>query len=386
MKKGLIYGALVLLLLAGLALMLVPPYLENDTNVVQRDTPWPVSDTARKLHATLRIADLHADTLLWKRSLLKDSDIGHVDLPRLQRGGVVLQVMSAVTKSPQGQNYDSNSTQANDLITPLAMVQLWPPRTWDSLLQRALYQAQKLREAEARSADLHIVRNAAQLNTFLQQRSDQAVATLLATEGAHPLEGEIGNLQLLWDAGYRMLGLHHFFDNRLGGSLHGESRSGLTEFGRQVVRQAIDMGFIIDVAHSSPASVDEVLQILQTRGRPLVVSHTGMHGTCNSPRNLSDEQMQRIARAGGLIGVGYWDAVCDITPAGVARSIAYAVDLLGVEHVALGSDYDGATTVTFDTSQLAVLTQALLDEGLSDDQIRRVMGENQLQFLLANLP
>ena len=104
-------------------------------------------------------------------------------------------------------------------------------------------------------------------------------------------------------------------------------------------------------------------------------------------RNLDDRLMQRIAARGGLVGIGYWDgAVCDITPLGVVRSIRYAIDLLGVDHVALGSDYDGSTEVLFDTSELAILTQTMLDEGFSETEIRKVMGENAKQFFLANLP
>jgi microsomal dipeptidase-like Zn-dependent dipeptidase len=383
MKKGLIHATLTLVVLGIVALFAAPSILEDQQNVVQRDNEWPLTDKAKILHKSLRIADLHADTLLWKRDLLERSSIGHVDLPRLQDGGVVLQVMSAVTKSPRGQNYESNSASADDNITLLAMLQLWPVKTWDSLLHRALYQSEKLHRAAATHEQLFVITSAAQLTTFLSQHKPGQVATLLATEGAHPLEGSIANLEKLWQAGYRMLGLHHFFDNRLGGSLHGESRQGLTDFGKAVVSAAVEMGFIIDVAHSSPASVDDVLAI---NANPVVVSHTGIQGTCDSPRNLADEQLQRIAAAGGLVGVGYWDAVCDITPPGVARSIAYAVGLIGAQHVALGSDYDGTTTVTFDTAQLNLLTQALQDSGLSNDDIRLVMGENQLRFLTQHLP
>lgn len=382
MKKGLIHATLTLLVLAIVALLALPSFIEDQMNQVLRDDEWPVTDRARTLHTSLNIADLHADTLLWDRDLLDASSIGHVDLPRLQAGGVVLQVMSAVTKSPAGQNYDLNSADADDNITLLAMAQLWPPRTWDSLLQRAVYQSEKLHAAAQRSADVVVVTSASELTTLLEQR-DGKVAMVLATEGAHPLEGEIDNLTILWDAGYRMLGLHHFFDNRLGGSLHGESKAGLTDFGKQVVKRAVEMGFMIDVAHSAPAVVDQVLEL---SAKPVVVSHTGMRGTCDSPRNLSDAQMQRIAAHGGLVGIGYWDAVCDITPSGVAKTIAYAVDLLGADHVALGSDYDGSTTVTFDTANLIVLTQALLDAGLSEAVIAKVMGENQLNFFAAHLP
>ncbi len=379
MKKALIYG---LLLLAVVALFLAPSVVEDQMNVVLRDNTWPVTERARNLHATLRVADLHADTLLWSRDFDDASSIGHVDLPRLIAGGVTLQVMAAVTKSPAGQNYQSNATDARDNITLLTVLQRWPVRTWDSLLERALYQSERLHAIEAANDSLIIVRKAADLEAHLANPADR-VATLLATEGAHPLEGDVGNLERLWRAGYRMLGLQHFFDNLLGGSLHGQSGDGLTHFGREVVTTAVDMGYIIDVAHSSPAVVDDVLALLD---KPVVVSHTGIHGTCESPRNIADEQMQRIAAAGGLIGIGYWDAVCDITPRGVAKTIVDAIELLGADHVALGSDYDGSTTVTFDTAELAVLTQALLDAGLDEATIRKVMGENQLAFLLAQLP
>lgn len=386
MKKLAYYVGLPLAIVAIVAVVVLaalPAVVERQHNRVLEDSEWPVSDEARRLHETLRVADLHADTLLWRRDFLARGNRGHVDLPRLAEGGVVLQVMGAVTKSPAGQNYESNASDTRDNITLLAVAQAWPPRTWSSLLERAIYQAEKLERFAARSDDLTVVRSGSELARFLATDTAGRVATVLATEGAHPLAGRIDHLDRLWDAGYRVLGLHHFFDNALGGSLHGESGKGLSDFGREVVRAAAEKGFIIDVAHSSPASVDDVLALTS---KPVIVSHTGLQGTCDSPRNLTDEQFVKIARAGGLVGIGFWDAVCDITPAGVAGSIAYAVELLGVEHVALGSDYDGSTTVAFDASELVVLTQALLDAGLDETAIRKVMGENQIDFFTAHLP
>jgi microsomal dipeptidase-like Zn-dependent dipeptidase len=97
--------------------------------------------------------------------------------------------------------------------------------------------------------------------------------------------------------------------------------------------------------------------------------------------------MKAIAAKGGLIGIGYWKgAVCDDTPAGVAKAIRYAVDLVGEDHVALGSDYDGSTTVTFDASETATLVDAMLRAGLTADQVRKITGGNALRFLEANLP
>lgn len=370
----------------SLAWFVVPGALERPTNRVLEHAPYEVSDAARRLHATLTVADLHSDTLLWSRDILDRSDRGHVDVPRLVEGNVALQVLSVVTKVPDGQNYEEN-TADSDQITLAAIAQAWPIATWSSLLERALFQADKLHTAERRSPEaVKIIRTRADLDKLLADRVHGAktVGGVLATEGAHPLEGDIANVSVLYDAGYRMIGLHHFFDNDLGGSLHGVTGEGLNDFGRAVVKAAEERSIIVDVAHSSPNAVADVLDMST---RPVVVSHTGVRGACDSVRNLSDTLMQRIAAKGGLIGIGYWEgAVCDISPAGVAKAIAYAVDLVGEDHVALGSDYDGATQVAFDTSELAVLTDELLKAGLSEQTIAKVMGGNLTQFLRANLP
>jgi microsomal dipeptidase-like Zn-dependent dipeptidase len=314
------------------------------------------------------------------------SSSGHVDIPRLVEGRYALQVFSTVTKSPRGHNYDRNDSDT-DSITMLAVGSGWPVRTWNSLLERALYQASRLEAfAEGDGQLLSIVRTRGDLERVMAVRAQGGpnIGAILATEGAHPLEGEIGNIKRLYDAGFRMIGLQHFFDNDLGGSLHGVHKGGLTPFGVQAVRAIEDQGMIVDVAHSSDKVVADVLHIAR---RPFVVSHTGVRGTCNTPRNLSDERMKAIAAKGGLIGIGFWDgAVCDISPKGVARALRYAVDLVGIDHVALGSDYDGTTTVSFDASESAALVQAMLDKGFTDEEIRKVCGGNQIRFMLDNLP
>ncbi len=378
-------GALVAIYYAA-AWFIVPGALERPINRVAEGTSYEVSAAAQKLHAGLVVADLHSDTLLWTRNILDRADRGHVDVPRLVDGNVALQVFSVVTKVPDGLNYDANSADS-DQITLAAIAQAWPISTWNSLLGRALYQAEKLETAEKRDSEaLRVIRTRADLDAVLAARAKGAktVGGLLATEGGHPLEGNIANLDVLYDAGYRMIGLHHFFDNELGGSLHGVTGDGLSDFGRKVVAGAEERGMMIDIAHSSPNVVADVLDMAT---RPLVVSHTGVRGACDSVRNLSDPLMQRIAAQGGLVGIGYWDgAVCDISPKSIAASIVYAVDLLGEDHVALGSDYDGATLVAFDTSHLALITDALLEAGLSETTIAKVMGGNQVRFFRANLP
>jgi microsomal dipeptidase-like Zn-dependent dipeptidase len=384
--------ALAALLVAGCIGLIAfgPGLIENAQQGVLPHAPYAIGAKATALHDTLIVADWHADSLLWGRDLLQRASRGHVDLPRLREGNVAIQMFTIVSKSPRGQNYERNSAGAGDNITPLVVVQAWPPRTWGSLLERALYQSAKLHVlAERAPEQIRIVRSAVDLEAALALRSgrpagQRPVAALLGIEGAHALDGRAENVDALYDAGFRMIGLHHFFDNRLGGSLHGESGDGLTDFGRDVVRRLEARQIIVDVAHSSPAVVDDVLAMAT---RPLVVPHTGMQGSCDSPRNLSDAQMRRIAAAGGLVAIGYWDgAVCDVTPEGVVRTMRHAIDTLGVEHVALGSDYDGSTWTMFDTSELAVLTQTMLRRGFSPAEIQAVMGGNSARFLLEQLP
>ena len=376
----------ILVVAGGGALYAAPAIVESGLNKVEPHPPYKVSDEARSLHARLQMADLHADTLLWARDVLARGTTGHVDVPRLLEGRFALQVFSAVTKSPEGQNYNSNAG-TSDQISLLVKVQLWPPRTWSSLLERALYQAERLNAAAVRDPRrLTVVKSRSDLAALLARRlrGDNVVGGLLAIEGAHALEGDLANLQKLKNAGYRMIGLTHFFDNELGGSLHGQSKGGLTPFGVQAVHAIEAAGMIVDVAHASEKVVDDVLQIST---KPFVVSHTGVRGACNSPRNLSDGQMKAIAAKGGLIGIGYWEgAVCDTTPAGVAKSLRYAVDLVGVDHVALGSDYDGTTTVRFDASESAALIDAMLNAKFSEAEIRQIAGENVFRFLAAGLP
>jgi microsomal dipeptidase-like Zn-dependent dipeptidase len=112
-----------------------------------------------------------------------------------------------------------------------------------------------------------------------------------------------------------------------------------------------------------------------------------VQATCEGPRNLSDEQLRALAARGALIGIGFWDgAVCDASPHVIAKAIRHAVDVAGLDHVALGSDWDGATTVAFGADQVVQVTEALLQAGFSETEIRAVMGENVKRFLLANLP
>ena len=344
-----------------------------------------ITPSAQALQATLDVADMHADSLLWKRDLLERSDRGHIDLPRLIEGHYALQVFSSVTKSPKGQNYDSNGADS-DMITGLAVIDLQPPRTWTSLLQRSLWHAEKLQDFAAKSGgQLRLITTPSDIDRLLADRKNglSVVGGMLSIEGLHDIEGKIANLDVLYAAGFRMAGFAHFFDNDVAGSMHGLRKGGLTPLGRQVVRRMETLGMVVDVAHASHATIADVLA---TATRPVVFSHGGVQATCKVNRNLTDDEITGIAKTGGLIGIGYWrGAICSTNPQDVARAIAHVRDLVGIDHVGLGSDFDGSTTTGFDASQVVAVTQALLNVGFSEADIRKVMGGNVLRVLRAGI-
>ncbi|MCS7080836.1 MAG: dipeptidase [Chloracidobacterium sp.] len=376
-----------LFLLVAAAFIWLPEIAEREMNGVVATTRKPPSSRAKALHERLLVADLHADTLLWNRDLLARGTRGHVDLPRLQEGNVALQAFTIVTKAPRGMNNDRTDGNRFNLVAALSFLQLWPPRTWYSLTERALYQCRRLEEAAARSGGrLVVIRSRTDLERFLARRASdpKLVGAFLGVEGAHALDGDLANLDRLYEAGVRMMAPTHFFDNEIGGSAHGLVKGGLTAMGRELIRRMEQKGMLVDLAHASPAVIDDVLAMAT---RPVVISHTGVRGTCGGLRNITDDQLRGVARTGGVVGVGYFfAAVCGQDARSIARAIRYAADVAGVAHVALGSDYDGAVSVPFDTAHLAEITDALLDEGFSEDEIALIMGGNVRRVLLATLP
>ncbi|MGX1106071.1 MULTISPECIES: dipeptidase [Bradyrhizobium] len=381
---GLVLIVVVLIAAAVRVFMVVPERIDRAQNRVQR-VALDITPAATALQATLDVADMHADSLLWKRDLIARSDRGHIDLPRLIEGHYALQVFSSVTKSPKGQNYDANGADT-DTITNLAIIDLQPPRTWFSLLQRSLWHAEKLHSfAEQSAGRLRLIATPADLDRLLADRKSGAtvVGGMLSIEGLQDIEGNIGNLDVLYAAGFRMAGLAHFFDNDVAGSMHGVAKSGLTPLGRQVVLRMEAMGMIVDLAHASHAAVAEVLAMAT---RPVVSSHGGVQATCKVNRNLTDDEVRGVARTGGVVGIGFWQgAVSSLDPNNVARAIAHVRDLVGIDHVGLGSDFDGSTTTGFDAGEIVAVTQALMSRGFSEDDIRKVMGGNVLRVLRAGI-
>lgn len=360
---------------------LVEARVERRFNVVLRRGPYRPSARAAELHRSLFVADLHAESLLYGRDLLRRSGVGHVDVPRLIEGGVALQALSACVRVASHLNVERNEDTTDD-VRLLALALGWPPRTWTSNLARALHLAARARTFAARSnGRFTIIDSADTLADYLERRrTDSAItAGVLTIEGAAALDGELDNVERLAAAGFRLFGLTHMVDNMYAGSATGVDRGGLTTAGRELVARLEAFSLLVDVAHASAATIDDVLSIAS---RPVVASHTGLDGVRPSPRNLSDEHVRAIAATGGLIGIGFWPAVTGgDDAAAIARSIVHAVHVGGVDHVALGSDFDGAVPTPFDATGMPLLTDALLSEGLADDDVARVMGGNVVRLL-----
>ncbi|MEP1057867.1 MULTISPECIES: dipeptidase [Cyanophyceae] len=363
-----------------------PSFVAKRFNPIDGSESQPISDAAQTLHKSLVVADLHADSLLWGSNLSKLLNYGHVDVPRLIQGNVALQIFTAVTKVPAPLLLENNDGRSDD-ITKLAILQRWRIPALFNLEQRALYQADRLKALELKAeGKFKIITSKQDLSNYLaaRQRNVQITAGLLGLEGAHALEGKIENVDRFYKAGFRLIGLAHFFDNDVSGSAHGIKKGGLTSFGREVVRLMESRHMIIDLAHASSQTIDEVLDFTNT---PVLVSHTGVQGTCSNARNLSDRQIQQIAQHKGVIGIGFWKtATCGNDATAIARAIHYVTDLVGVDHVALGSDFDGAVRLPFDVADMVQVTNALLVEGFSKQEVEKIMGLNVLNLLQTLLP
>ena len=384
--KKLLTVLVILGMLLIVARLIGPSILERQQNHTLQPGPYRVSAAAEALHSTLLVADMHADSLLWGRNLLKESGAGHVDLPRMVKGNVGIQAFTVFSTIPRGINIERND-DTTDLVPYIGILQGWPRKTLGSPKEVALYQASRLQKfVDKSNGGMVLLRTRGDVAKFLKQRQagSQVVATFLGTEGSQPLEGNIENLDALFNAGFRMMAPAHFTDTAVGGSAAGVTKGGLTLLGREWVKQMEARGMLIDVAHSS---ADTLRDVTSMATKPVVVSHTGVKGVCNNNRNLSDDQVRAVAATGGVIGVGFWDvAACGADAKAIANEIRYTIGVVGAEHVGLGSDFDGAVTEPFDSSGLALITEALLQAGVSEHDIRLVMGENVARVLSQVLP
>lgn len=324
------------------------------------------SDTARALHTEFPPIDLHADTLMWTRWkryrmgrrnkawLPRSAWFGHVDIPRLQSAGAGGQFFGLVTLPVfRRRPYHAVHCQIDNLI---ALCRDNPDR-----IVRAL---------SAEDAE--------------NAKREGKIAAFLGLEGAHALLGDLHNLETLADRGVRYLGMSHFSANKACFPERGigmRPNEGLRGFGKGLLRLCESLGVIVDLAHMNRKGF---LEACASATKPMIVSHTGVSGVFPHWRNIDDTQIRAVADTGGIIGIMFAMKFLGGGLDAVVRHMQHVLDLVGDEHVALGSDYDGMIVpvpMLADASMLPNLTDAMIVAGWSRERIGRVLRGNVVRVL-----
>lgn len=316
----------------------------------------------QRWHQEAIVVDAHCDTLLpvsrGQKTLTERSAVGHIDLPRLREGGVKVQFFAAY-------------------IEP----EYKPERALKRVLQ--LFDVFFL-QLEAAAPELVLATSAADIEKAV---AAGRVAALLSIEGGEALQGDLGVLRLLYRMGVRSLGLTWNQRNDLADGVgEGRTRGGLTELGRRVVQEMNRLGMLVDVAHLAEAGFWDVCEVAE---KPFIASHANAYSLCPHPRNLKDEQIKALAEKGGVMGITFAAGFVDVDEnkrnlSRVLDHIEHVVNLVGPDHVGLGSDFDGTRQVAAgleDVTRLPALTQGLWERGFKRGDIEKILGGNFLRVI-----
>ncbi|HQP36850.1 MAG TPA: dipeptidase [Polyangiaceae bacterium] len=324
------------------------------------------SERARDLHREHPPIDLHVDSLMWARSLGYDftrrhepplpfaAAGGHVDLPRLREGGLGAVFLGLVSVFALVNEYADAVDEQLDIAHALV----------------------------ASTPELALARSCADIEACSAMGQ---IALLLGLEGAHALHGSLARLAHFAARGVRYLGLVHFSANDAACPSWGAGRDdsvGLSSFGRDLVRACEDLDVLIDLAHVNRPGFMDACAIAR---RPVIVSHTGVSGAFPHWRNIDDLQLRAVADTGGVVGTIFVPMFLGGRKLEhVVRHVRHVIDVAGEDAAALGSDWDGwiiPTPDLRDASHLPLLTDALLDSGLSPRQVAKVLRGNALRVL-----
>jgi len=313
---------------------------------------------SRHLHRESIVFDAHCDTLqevlAGKRRLGERSEEGHMDLPRLRQGGVTAQIF-ALFVSP---NHFPRGAASQAL------------RLLDVFYQ----------EMEENADQLTLATTASDIE---RAKVEGKVAGVLSLEGAEALEGDLGVLRAFYKLGVRNIGLTWNLRNAAADGVdETRSSSGLTNFGVQLVQEMNRLGILVDISHLSPTGVRDVLYVSEA---PVIASHSNAHALCPHRRNLTDEQLEGVASKGGVVGVTFVPNFVtedgnQATLKGVLDHIDHMVKTIGIDHVGLGSDFDGFSNANVrgleDVTCLPKLTAGLVERGYGEEDVKKILGGN----------
>jgi membrane dipeptidase len=317
--------------------------------------------------------DGHNDVLLrlGERDFLARSETGHLDLPRAREAGFAGGLFAAFAASPDfAPEADEEPDGSYEYPLPSALDLAYAR-------ERTLHLLARLHRLERRSEGaIRVCRSAADVTACLEDDTLAAVAHL---EGAEAVGPDLDYLDLLYAAGVRSIGPVWSRPNAFG---HGvpfaypsspDTGPGLTPEGRALVRACDDRGIMVDCAHLNEAGFWDVSEVSDA---PLVSTHTGAHAVCESSRNLTDDQLRAVASSNGGVGT-------DVPVGVIADHVEYVADLVGVEHVALGSDFDGTSIPESvgDVTGLDGLYGELRERGFWESELEKVASRNWLRVL-----
>ena len=326
-----------------------------------------------RLHREATVVDTHCDTLkclmpaftLPRNSQWDDrsdvgmgvrSELGHIDIPRLKEGGVDCQVFAI--------------SSVRDRTRPYAL------RTAMEMIDIFYRECGKHKDAIV-PVTTH--------GDIMKAVNEGKVAAMLSIEGADVIEGKIGMLRVFHRLGVRMVGLVHSLRNELAdGVADDRTKGGLSELGVQAVEELDRLGVLIDVSHLSDAGFWDLMDVAKG---PVMASHSNSRAVCPHPRNMTDEMIEAMADRGGVMGMNFAPSFVHPTQAtvqGVVDHIDHIVDLVGPDHVGLGSDFDGIpyTPVGLeDVTRMPNITAELVERGYVEEDVRKILGENHLRLI-----
>ncbi len=349
------------------------------------------------------ILDGHNDTLTQirratgenARTFLERGERGHVDLPRAREGGLAGGFFAIFTASPSYQRQQGPLRDDEGRVVHGGFAVPLPPRLHRRTALRFTLSVMSdlFRLVEDARGEVEVVRTSEALRRCL---NDGTFAAILHIEGAEAIDARLETLDVLYEAGLRSLGPVWSRPNAFA---HGvpfdfprspSTGPGLTPAGRRLVRRCNELGVLIDLSHLNEKGFNDVAELSDA---PLVATHSSAHRLCESPRNLTDAQLERIAASGGIVGVnfhvgflredgnGSGELPTPLTE--IVRHARYIADRIGVEHVGLGSDFDGARMPDDlgDVTRLPALLGALGAAGFENAELHMIAHGNWLRVL-----
>ena len=319
-----------------------------------------MSSRVKRIHEEAVLVDAHNDTIVAHKqlgiSLTSRADETQVDFPRLREACVDVSFFAVDVTAA----FKSHLTYALDAF---------------GFFERELEQA---------GEDVVIVTTK---ESLVETMRDEKLAIILAIENSDAVEGSLNVLRMLFKLGVRSIGLTHN-PRSLAADGVDESRTGggLTTFGVQLIEEMNRLGIIVDLAHISEKGFWDALEVSK---KPVIVSHGNCKALCDHRRNLTDDQIRGLASKGGVIGITFVPRFVDEKRPSLNKlldHIDHAVEIAGIDHVGLGSDFDGGGTLLKDVTELPKITEGLLERGYEENEIKKILGENFIRVLLETLP